>query len=554
MYNILLFIQYTGIIAAFAGMIYLFSQKISRRKQLLILILMSIIINQTGYLFEMTSASKEAALVSIKVAYAGKLTAELAILIFVLQYSNWKMPGWIKWVLGLLHIFVAGLVWTCESNTLYYSSIEFTEEGLFPHVKLGHGIVYNIFTVVTFSYMAVIFTVCAVRFAKAHTYAQKVRMLCLSTPPVTFVIGLLVFKSGIAKGYDTTALSYLVCSLVFIYTVVKYDLSDEQEIVKEMILDEYSDAVILIDSNGKILYVNQNFKEFCPDYAENSDIISQITNCARDKTELPARDSYYQIISKRIVQEDALLGTMYVINDVTEAHMRMDLIKNYNRNLQYDVELKTRSILEMQDKLVLGMADMVGSRDSSTGGHIKRTSQVVKILIEHMKDDPELNPDDRFCECMIKAAPMHDLGKIAVDDAILRKPGRFTEEEYEKMKEHASQGAAIVHHILETTDDRYFAGIAENVAHYHHERVDGTGYPEHLSGDEIPLEARIMAVADVYDALVSKRCYKDRLPFDKAYEIIIDGMGSQFDKKLEPFFKACRKELENYYAGLDDGD
>jgi len=554
MYKTLLFIQYAGIISAFAGLIYLFFQKLSRRKQLLILILMSIIINQTGYLFEMKSVTQEAALISIKVAYVGKMIAELGILIFVLQYSGWKMPVWLKCTLGLIHAFILGLVWTCENNTLYYSSIEFSEEGLFPHVVLGHGTVYNIFTVITFLYMAVMFFVCIVKLAGPHTYAQKIRMLCLLTPPVTFIAGLLIFRAGIAQGYDTTALSYLICSLVFIYTVVKYDLSDEQEIVKELILDEYSEAVILMDKNQNVIYANQNFKEIYPDYAENPGTCSLIAECADNKTELTDNDTYYQIISRKITQEDAFLGTVYVLHDVTEAHMRMDLINNYNRNLQYDVELKTKSILEMQDKLVLGMADMVGSRDSNTGGHIRRTSQVVKILIDHMKDDPELNLDERFCECMIKAAPMHDLGKIAVDDAILRKPGRFTDEEYEKMKEHASQGAAIVHHILETTDDRYFAGIAENVAHYHHERVDGTGYPEHLSGDEIPFEARIMAVADVYDALVSKRCYKDRLPFDKAYEIIADGMGSQFDKKLEPFFAACREDLESYYSGPDGGE
>ena len=131
---------------------------------------------------------------------------------------------------------------------------------------------------------------------------------------------------------------------------------------------------------------------------------------------------------------------------------------------------------------------------------------------------------------MIKAAPMHDLGKIAVDDAILRKPGRFTPEEFEKMKAHAAEGARIVHEILKGTDDEDFQRIAENVAHYHHERWDGSGYPDGLKGEEIPLEARIMAIADVYDALVSKRVYKESMSFEKADAIIMEGMGTQFDK------------------------
>ena len=143
---------------------------------------------------------------------------------------------------------------------------------------------------------------------------------------------------------------------------------------------------------------------------------------------------------------------------------------------------------------------------------------------------------------------MHDLGKIAVDDDILRKPGRFTPEEYDAMKSHAAEGARIVHDILKENDDKEFIQIAENVAHYHHERVDGTGYPDGLKGDEIPLEARIMAIADVYDALVSKRVYQEPYSFEEADRIILDGMGTQFDLALKPYYEAARPKLEAYYT------
>ena len=146
---------------------------------------------------------------------------------------------------------------------------------------------------------------------------------------------------------------------------------------------------------------------------------------------------------------------------------------------------------------------------------------------------------------------MHDLGKIAVDDAILRKPGRFTPEEFEKMKSHAAEGAKIVHEILDGTDDIRFHIIAENVAHYHHERWDGSGYPDGLSGEQIPIEARIMAIADVYDALVSKRVYKEKMSFEQADSIILDGMGKHFDKSLEPFYISARPKLEEYYSSLE---
>ena len=146
---------------------------------------------------------------------------------------------------------------------------------------------------------------------------------------------------------------------------------------------------------------------------------------------------------------------------------------------------------------------------------------------------------------------MHDLGKVAVDDAILRKPGRFTPEEFEKMKVHAAEGARIVHEILKETDDEDFKILAENVAHYHHERMDGSGYPEGLKGEQIPLEARIMAIADVYDALVSKRVYKDSMSFEKADEIMMESMGKHFDEKLKPYYVSARPRLEAYYSSLE---
>ena len=200
-----------------------------------------------------------------------------------------------------------------------------------------------------------------------------------------------------------------------------------------------------------------------------------------------------------------------------------------------------------QDQMVFGMATMVEGRDNSTGGHIKRTSKVVELIIDEMVKDTSNSFDNRFARCVIKAAPMHDLGKIAVDDAILRKPGKYTPEEYAAMKKHSEEGARIVKEVLGGSTDAYFENIAINVAHYHHERWDGSGYPCGLKGEEIPLEARIMAIADVYDALVSKRVYKDEFSFEQANQIILDGMGKQFDPNLEKYYSKAREKIEQFY-------
>ena len=152
-----------------------------------------------------------------------------------------------------------------------------------------------------------------------------------------------------------------------------------------------------------------------------------------------------------------------------------------------------------------------------------------------------LSPE--FCEDVIKAAPMHDLGKIAVDDKVLRKPGKFTDEEYAIMKHHAAEGARVIHGILEHTDDESFKEVAENVAHYHHERWDGSGYPEKLAGEQIPIEARIMAVADVYDALVSDRVYKKAIPPEEAFAIIVKDAGTHFDPEIVEALMNIKEEF-----------
>lgn len=195
---------------------------------------------------------------------------------------------------------------------------------------------------------------------------------------------------------------------------------------------------------------------------------------------------------------------------------------------------------------------MVESRDNSTGGHINRTSAVVKILAKKLMNSQEVVLERDFLDTVIKVAPMHDLGKVAIDDVVLRKPGKFTEEEYAKMKSHSAEGARVIQKVLAEVDDEDMTRAAVNVAHFHHERWDGRGYPEGLKEEQIPVEARIMALADVFDALVSKRCYKEAFGFDRAFSIIEEGLGTQFDPVLGKLFLECRPELERLYIEMEE--
>ena len=274
-------------------------------------------------------------------------------------------------------------------------------------------------------------------------------------------------------------------------------------------------------------------------------------NSNDDKCSLEVGDRTYLLHMNQLKVGRFYHGYQLLISDDTQNQEFIKLIQNYNSQLEEEVAKKTQGILDLQNRLVLGMATMIEGRDNSTGGHIKRTSDCMRMLIATMREEGYPGLTDTFCFNIVRAAPMHDLGKITVDDAILRKPGKFTPEEFEVMKTHAPEGARIVKQILEGTDNVEFMNIAVNVAHYHHERWDGSGYPCGLKGEEIPFEARIMAVVDVYDALVSKRVYKEKMTFEQADKIIMEGMGKHFDKSLEPYYVKARKKFEEYYQNLD---
>ncbi len=214
--------------------------------------------------------------------------------------------------------------------------------------------------------------------------------------------------------------------------------------------------------------------------------------------------------------------------------------------------LKTKHLKEIQNDIILSMANIVENRDLNTGGHIKRTSDCIKIFVPEIKKSGLYSYDDEFYNNVITAAPLHDFGKIAIPDSILNKQGKFTDEEYNIMKLHPIKGAKIVGEILQSSEDEYFRRIAVNIAYYHHEKYNGSGYPYKLKGEEIPFEARIMALADVFDALVSKRCYKEKYSYEKAFNIISESLGTHFDPTLGKVFLNCRDDLITYYDKVSD--
>ena len=203
-----------------------------------------------------------------------------------------------------------------------------------------------------------------------------------------------------------------------------------------------------------------------------------------------------------------------------------------------DIKNKSEEISKMQTGLIITMADMVESRDSDTGAHVQKTSAYVRIILEGLKRNGYYTEKltDRYIRDVEMSAPLHDVGKVAISDTVLNKPGKLTDEEFAIMKTHTTEGRKMIESAISKVEGDTYLKEARNMAGYHHERWDGKGYPEGLHGEVIPLSARVMAVADVFDALVSPRVYKPAFPLEKALSIIQEGAGTQFDPKCVEVF------------------
>lgn len=218
-----------------------------------------------------------------------------------------------------------------------------------------------------------------------------------------------------------------------------------------------------------------------------------------------------------------------------------------------DVQKKTEEIAQMQRALIMVLADIVESRDKNTGAHVRKTAAYTEIILKEMKKKGYYTDmlTDGYISDVVNSAPLHDVGKIQVPDAILNKPGRLDEVEFSVMRNHTKAGHDIISQAIALVPNSGYLAEARNLAAYHHEKWDGSGYPYGLSGEEIPLSARVMAVADVFDALVSKRSYKEPFSYDEAMKIITDGSGRHFDPLIVDAFVSAGDEVRRIEEEFD---
>lgn len=530
------------------------------------ILIITLLVNLGFFIKNMATSVGEAILLNDMIYLNGTILPALFIA-SMLKSFNIKAPKWTMFLLFIAAIAHLVLVWVGCTNNMYYANptIELTPNGTVLRFEKGPWMVYH------FVYLGIdcIITLWLCIYGLLHS--EKISRWVLACYVTIFFVAAIAYGIEVALSIENEFMPviYMLGTWVVVYSYGYTRIHNVDGIVSTMYDGLTDRGYVAFDKKGRFLNANKKALSILPElnrirvdrhlvpgdgkiYSLFTDGMKSLSSGTSKSELLKVNDitykydvSYFNIeIGKK---QD---GFLFEFVDDTDRQKHMEFMEHYNDMLQKSVREKSQHITEIQQKIVLGLSEIIENRDSNTGGHVRRTSDIVKILVKTVKDIGKITLDSEFIDDVIRAAPMHDLGKIAVDNSILCKPARLTDEEYAVMKNHASKSAEIVHSILEGVEEEHFVKLSSNLAKHHHERWDGKGYPEGLSGEDIPLEARIMALADVYDALVSKRCYKEPMSFEDARKIILENMGTQFDPNLREIFEKSCNQLEDYYKNL----
>lgn len=559
--HLMVYYYYITVILSFINLVcFIYTFEGKKVNCLLLLINLLMLVSNLGYLAKALAQTLPEAVIALKICYIGGCFIPPVLLWAITCIANFKMNHWIPTVSYLFSFFVFALVLTIGYNNVYYKFLDISSfMGTTIIVKKYNWTAFFFYFVMIGNTIPTLLIVFYSLFKK-NTVSNKNAKLIVCMEVLN--IFLFIVSGKYNHMIEVMPFMYVVDGWIMIYLQRRVMMYNVEDSIHSSMGAQENNAYIIFDKQKNYVGSNSKFEQLFPEIV-NCGIDFKIKNIPEvekmyswieafnkdNKKEFPFEKNgqHYNCTVAKVLFKDKLVGNIIEFKDDTDKFNYLRLLSKYNTELENEVREKTKQIYNIQSKLVVGMANMVENRDENTGGHIKRTSGIVKILVDTIiQYDLFMNDEDYF-QNIVKAAPMHDLGKITITDTILRKPGRLTSEEFEIMKTHATKSAELVEEILQDAEEKDFVEIAKNVAKHHHERWDGSGYPDKLKGEEIPFEARLMAVADVYDALVSERCYKKAMSFEEASKIMLESMGTHFDPEFEQVFLLSQQRLENYY-------
>ena len=542
MFTILSFFQLIGLAIILIQIVYLLKVKPTTLSSILLAFDICVFINTLGYMLEMTSVHMHTALMAIRVTYFGKVYLAFLMFVFILKYYGITINKILLGILLTYHSFIAMLVLTSSYHNLYYKNFKWVESGLYPHIEHEYSIFYIINTVISVIYIVFLVSTCIKQYRKATSSQDKKMALILVLAFLLPFLAIILYYTHLVEVYDATNASYILSvTILFIY-FVKNKFFDTLELAKDFALDSIDNGIIVLDNTNTMLYANNTAKEIFPELAKDNSkqAVDFLYSLVYSKENYLKNNRVYNSGIQVIYSDNVVAGKMIVLEDITDTY-------NYTRNLEKEVAQQTDQLKYIQTNIITSMAGMIEARDGVTGHHVKRTSAYVKIVAMELKRAGQY-PDeltDENVSNIIQAAPLHDIGKVAIPDAILCKPGKLTDEEFDVIKTHPTIGASMIEEILREVEHDDYLKVARDVANYHHEKWNGTGYPCGLAGTDIPLPARIMAITDVFEALISERPYKKSFSYEKAVEIIKEGSGQHFDPIIVAAFLNVIDEIKS---------
>lgn len=540
MHEALIVIQITSILLMFVIAYYIVKYWSSSDHIYFFICAVAIIVNNVGYLLEMISSNGDLCFYGTIVTYLGKPFICASMFLFSLQLCQVKIKRILIVFVYVSAFAVFALVATSDFNSLFYiDRIFVSDSGFFPHNKYIHGPLWFAFIAQSVIYQLIVCSVAIGRIRYIKTTKEKKQLICIILISVISLVALFAFTLKLTNGYDTTSLAFLIDGIIFFICMIEFNMFESLEVVKQYMIDAIDEGIIAVmEDNKEIFYYNGIAKDLFNEL-EVSGIrtLDDLLIDPRKEKIIHSKKKIYEVSTMQIVIRKKHRGEVYFFKDVTDSYKT-------NMNLQSEVNKKERDLVRIQSSAILSMADMVEARDGYTGSHIKNTKDYVQIIVDALRKEGKYKDriDEETASIIINAAPLHDIGKISVPDTILGKKGKLNAEEFEIMKKHTVNGANIITSSLKQVESDKYISISKNIALYHHERWDGTGYPEGLEAEEIPLSARIMAVADAYDALTSERSYKEAFSHEKAKEIMMEEKDSHFEGYiLDIFFKNLKE-------------
>ncbi|MCM1157678.1 MAG: diguanylate cyclase [Bacteroidales bacterium] len=330
MYQVFLMLQYIGITILAVELIYTYFQSASKVQNILTMMEVALLLNFVGYLFELKATNLEDALTAVKISYLGKPFIVLFMFLFVLEYCHVKLPKWLEIMIIFYQASLTVMVHTCEHHKLFYNSISFTEDGVFPHIVFGHGFFYNLYTVVIFLYCIVIVYICFKKYRIVESKNEKMQIWIILLMMVLASGSLLLFFSGVCKGYDCTLFGYLFATLLQSVLMFRYHLFDTITLAKEQAIDNLRDGIVVFNNSDMILYLNRQAKTLIPETGEKAVStqrdIPRINTLLENKDYLFHDERVYTLDDQQIDKSGEHYGHMYILNDVTDSYNYTNLL------------------------------------------------------------------------------------------------------------------------------------------------------------------------------------------------------------------------------------